>query len=1739
VRGRCRSVVAGLLALVLTTGLAGTATAEERAALLSTDEVLELAEALAAEVEEDDGEHDDPPEPAAPPVASDSVPADDPVATTLSALTAPARALAQQASAPDGTVAAGVSATVVATDLGVEVTFSGHEVTEDLAVRIDDLPGGVPATVAATRTGAGLPAGARVLVEPFEVTARATDGTERTRFPTRSTTVPRDGDDQPETDDVVDPGVVLHVPVDPHRSAAVDVGTVRLYTRETADEAWTPVASYLDAATGMLYGELDHLSQFVVIGTPADPDPTPRIVLDPDNDIAHTVSPSGRVTELPFSIALATQTAARFAAACRADVLVTRVDPRQTVLSQRVRAGMAAAFDPDLTVTLAFDAAAGHPWGAATSGGSKVYPGDGASALAAATSLDVELPGYTGRPSHIVGSTLLPYDDLRALPGAVVHLETLYLDHNFDWPVIQDGMPHIADGLFTGLGTYLETQGFDCTDPSLGGWPARPSADDLARWRQLGHQNHQAYGADPVSFSTGNLVEDEPLFTLTGPAGSALDVTLTYNAQDGRPSRVGAGWTFGLGARAQRFADGGVLVVRGDGASFLYEPDGTGGFVADAGNPSTLRDLGDGRLEQTDPDGTRRVFDTTDLEGIGELVQISDRAGATTTLTYGTPDGDDAFLPLTAITDPAGQVIQVQPDGAGRIGAFVLPDGRTWSLGYDAVGDLVAITGPDGRVRSFAYDTVHRMTAATDASGATYLRNAYDAAGRVVEQWDAEGTRRTWAFTDAPDADGLRAVVYTDNEGRPATYRFDGRSRVVEVVDTLGRTERFAYDAADRVVQFIDAAGGATTYGYDGAGNLTTETSPDGTTVRRTYDSFGALTSLTDQGGEDGADRTTTWAYDAQGRVVSVTYPDGTVGRTEYDDAGNIRAETDAAGGVTRYEHDARGNRVATIDPLGARSTATYDATNRLTSTTDATGATTASVWDAGDRLVQQVDPLGGVTRIEHDALDHPVRITDPAGAVTTVTWDDLFRITAVTDPTGAVTRYGYSTEDALLTVTDPLGAVTTYERDAADQVTAVIDPLGGRWESTYDPLGNQLTSSTPSGAVTTYGYDAVGRQVAQTDPTGATRALVHDTVGRVVAEVDPYGATTRYTYDLLDRVVGAVDAAGESETYRYDAAGRLVQTVDRRGQSWTSEIDAAGQVVATTDPLGGTTRYGYDPAGRIASVTDALGATTGYAYDAAGRLVSTTDPLGETRTARYDAAGREVARTDATGATAHRSYDLAGRLLDVTDALGASTGYEYDPAGRQIATVDASGTRSTYAYDLAGQLVEVVEAASSGADVTPVDPVTTRYAYDPDGDLTAITDGRGGTTSFTYDALGRVRTETDATGRTWTSEHDLGGRLTAQVDGRGQRTTYRYDERGDLVETSPLGGTPTTFTYDAAQQPIAMTDGIGATAWAYDEAGRLVRQIDTQGRSLDYGYDAVGQVVSLTLPDHRIVASTFDAAGRTTAQHTPWGSLAHTWDAENRLTATARTEADGSPGITTTAAYDAVGRPVSIAHITPDVGGAAAPAVDHRASTATLLPWRAVLPQSAPTAPTAAVTPRRLVRARVLLVRRLPHRPDHPGRRRRTPLHRRRRLPERPHASRSDPGRHRGRRPAPRLRLRRLRERHHAHPHRRARRAGRDRRRRAGRTRRRRADRVDLRRPVPPAQQLRVRRDHRAVHLRRHRQPHVLDVHRCRPRRHLAVHPRRGEPPDRGRGHRRDAERADRLHARRQRLPYRRDRHR
>ncbi|MDN4613517.1 RHS repeat-associated core domain-containing protein [Leifsonia sp. F6_8S_P_1B] len=1418
--------------------------------------------------------------------------------------------------AAEGTLTPGTASTIAAGALGVSATFSGHKVEKKLSVTVGAAAKTALRAARAERPGNGTP-----VSDPIEITATDANGEQVTQFPAASVRTRGGGPKGPVVSDVV-PGVELELEPDEALIAAnsIDPATLRIYTRESDGEPWTALPSYFDQQAGVVRGESTHLSQFVVIGTPFVVPPGPVVVLDPDNDEGHASTPAPPVTELPYNLQLAQSVADMITSSCSGTAVLTRHS--ENPVSRETRAGIAASYNPALTLGIGFNTWEGEAWGGEhpEQGGTQVYSRGGAADNAVSDSLVGNLPLYTGRPAKNMGDNgNFPGAEFSALPNAFTHLEALYLDNNNDRAFIDGGgMPHLADGVFTALGKYLESQGFDCTDPATGGWPTPPSAAELARWRMLGFQNYLTYGGEPFSFSTGNLLEQEKLFTLPGAGGSETDITLYYNSQDGRLSRVGAGWSFGLGARAQRFVDGSVMVVRADGASFVFVSDGHGGYrTSDPGVHQTLAEAGGGRLKLTDVSGESWVFDAANIDGIGNLVAYADAEGRTTTLTYGAPADPEGsrFVPLSSITDSSGQTIAVSSDAAGRVTGFTRPGGDHWALAYDDTGDLTTLTLPDGRTKRFTYDGDHRLLTATDATGVQYLKNEYDAQGRVVAQWDADGNRRSLDYSKAGQ------TTYTDNVGRASVYSFDASQRITKVQHPDGTTARFAYDADDNVTASTDENGAKTTYSYDSAGNLLSRTGADGVVDRYTYTPTGQLATKTDAGGPDGSDRTWSYEYDTVGRLTVIHQPDGTAITNSYDAGGSLTKTTKPSGATTAYGYDAIGRLANATDAVGGVTRYAYDAAGRVVSQTDAGGHTTAYAWDSGDRVLTVTDAAGGVSRYEWEPNNHLASLSDPMGATTTFSWDAMFHLTSSTSPTGGVTSYGYTAEDALSRLTDPLGAVTTYTTDEQDRVVKTADPNGGAWSYQYDGVGNLVSSTTPSGARTTYTYDTDGNVLTRTDATGAETRFAYDSVGRLSKQTDADGVSTAYSYDVMDRITRVTDGIGRHSDLGYDVDGNLVSVVDRSGNVWKYAYDAAGRAISSISPIGEATTFGYDADGNVVRVTDPLGRTAASTYDALERLVSTTDAAGNATVYAYDAAGRTTTITDANGHTTAFAYDADGNQTSMTDPLGAVTSYGWDLAGNQTSMTDPKGHRTVYGYDPAGQLTNVIEGYRNGAKASSDVNVTSSYAYDPDGNLSHVTDPNGHVTRYTVDAAGRTLSEVDPVGTTTKWSYTEAGRLASMITGTGASVSYSYDKRGDLSRQSKAGASA-RYEYDANQQLIAMTDPTGVSGWTYDKDGRVTTQIDQWGGHLATAYDKAGQATSMTLPTGEHLDYTYDVAGRVTSQSSQWGSITYGWDPVGKMTELSR-----SSGVTSTYGYDADGRVTSVLHTTPPSSSPARPA--------------------------------------------------------------------------------------------------------------------------------------------------------------------------------------------------------------------
>ncbi len=967
------------------------------------------------------------------------------------------------------------------------------------------------------------------------------------------------------------------------------------------------------------------------------------------------------------------------------------------------------------------------------------------------------------------------------------------------------------------------------------------------------------------------------------PASPYLDLDWLMTGQDGTQYRLDGDTgqlesvTDRLGNRLQ-VSDAGIASVAPDGtvaAQVVFE-----------------RDQQDRITRVLDPDGNAIIYT---YDSAGDLVSVTDRAGAVTQFVYDPAQAAGRAHYLTQIIDARGvSVMNLQYDATtGRItsqadasGAAIpftydlnppqLPAGHTREVLRDASSGG---GNPTELIRDSRGNLLRRMQRLDDAGTPSddtddrWLVTAYeydlnDFMTAESQPFEAIGDAR---FSAAPGVWSHRQVN-------------DAFGHMLSSTDALGHTTYFTYDRYGNLTTTTDALGNTTRNAYDEQGNLTSTTDALGHVTRYAYDSNGNMTSVTDALGQV----VSTFAYDAKGQLLSTTdinglsryfmYDDGTSGAgnqthswsyqsgytsvnvTQYDDAQRV---TSSASYLLDGEYTgSAADRAALLSALASasprsQSQTIYNAAGQVQSTVDQFGNVSESFYDVRGNLVQSRSrtylsdntPIWSVTRTAYDSNGRAIASTSPFFT------DDLGNLLTDLSP-ASEQRVSYSQYDALGRViatqtlrgvtidlaADPQHAglfTTTFSYPANPDVVTSS-------QTTYDAAGRVAQSVSTTGIITTYEYDAAGRQIASTlDPDGNLATTADQQVSAVV-------------YDALGRQTLTRDALGRETSFTYDVLGRLTQTTYADGSTTSQTYDTLGRRTSATDQLGRTTQYEYDNAGRLTAVVlpAVVDPTTSqptqpryeYGYDPFGNQTTITDPNGNTTTFTYDHLGRQVTRVLPLGTSTgieSQHYDdrTLGELQASGDNQAASTAL-----GQQAYLVDFEGNVTSYLYD---------NRASGGGRL-----VSTSYYAAADLQAASVVLAAGMTPAQIRAALALL-----TPARTVSYSYDDEGRPLAVTDSAfAVATTYQYDEQGRTTQVANAQGI-INYAYNDLGQQIrtwTSTDGTGTdavtdTRYSYDSLGRLSTvavyerfnayapgagsEPNTAEELTTYHYDAVGNL--------------------------------------------------------------------------------------------------------------------------------------------------------------------------------------------------------------------------------------------------------------------------------------------------------
>ncbi|WP_189052645.1 FG-GAP-like repeat-containing protein, partial [Aliidongia dinghuensis] len=439
-----------------------------------------------------------------------------------------------------------------------------------------------------------------------------------------------------------------------------------------------------------------------------------------------------------------------------------------------------------------------------------------------------------------------------------------------------------------------------------------------------------------------------------------------------------------------------------------------------------------------------------------------------------------------------------------------------------------------------------------------------------------------------------------------------------------------------------------------------------------------------------------------------------------------------------------------------------------------------------------------------------------------------------------------------------------------------------------YDAFGNKTSVQTVGAGITTRtstsAYDAQGRfATSVTNALNQTSHLQYDgRFGGVTQATDPNNVSSSSSYDGFGRKILDTAADGTqlatSYTYCSGTAGGTTNCDAWGVPQWRSAYFVSRMPYAADGKtqIGPLSNVHHDLFDRViasdSQAFDGSGVRTATEYDALGRVAQTSRPY--------------VASTRAPQWTVD-SYDVLGRLIKAALPDGTVTTHAY----HGLVTVDqnANSQTLTTTKNSQGQVVAVKDTLGN----------TTRYGYDPVGDLTSVTDPAGNVVGMTYDLRGRLVSKQDPDSGTWSYGYDVLGEPTQVTDAKGQVFTTSYDLLGRVTQRVEPDLT-SSWSYDTAANGIgklaqASTSQGYVMSLTYDALGRPIQSnqtINGSVKTFGIGYDADSRIASISYPSGFTVTRSYTAlsylASEAESDSTASGTLrtVNQMDAEGRVTA-------------------------------------------------------------------------------------------------------------------------------------------------------------------------------------------------------------------------------------------------------------
>ena len=638
-----------------------------------------------------------------------------------------------------------------------------------------------------------------------------------------------------------------------------------------------------------------------------------------------------------------------------------------------------------------------------------------------------------------------------------------------------------------------------------------------------------------------------------------------------------------------------------------------------------------------------------------------------------------------------------------------------------------------------------------------------------------------------------------------------------KTIDALGAITLCERNEWNEVIKETDALGQVTESVRDERGNLVEEKSPDGAVVKLTYDAHDRPVALLGPAGGEWK-----WIYDEAGRLLERT--DALGQRTAFQWNGpRLVGVTDPSGHGTLLDYDAAGNLSAMQTPDAAQSRWVYDRLGRCVRVHDPAGNVEARLFDPLGRVVRIDEPDGNQRALSYDGEGNVVRAKDRQYDVE-FKYSGMNRL-AARKQSGTVVRFAYDSEEQLTAIHNEAGAVYRFNLGATGEVDEELGFDGLHRKYLRDKAGRVQKVLRPGGLTTEYAYDPLDRVVGLKHADGKGQAVGEEAYayradGELV-EASNGTSTVSFERDVLGRVVKEVTGS-DFVVSEYGPLGLRTRMRTSRGHLLDIERNVVGDVVALRAGGGPTVAPGSEGKKDAAPSWEAR-----FTRDQLGLEIERHLPGGVRSVWKRDKLGRPVTHEVWSGQrlTAAKSYtwELNDRLKMIVDALHGPVQFSHDGLGNLVSAAYADGKVDLRMPDAVGNLFKTSERRDrkygpAGQLLESWGPGgVTRYAYDPEGNLTLKVLPDGTRWQYQWNAAGMLAKVVRPDGRDVEFGYDaLGRRVWKKY--QGKTTKWMWDGNvpvHEWVEVDPARGA------EPAPETLAEAQNAGLRQRAVDLAKR------------------------------------------------------------------------------------------------------------------------------------------------------------------------------------------------------------------------------------------------------------------------------------------------------------------------------